>query len=283
MKFKANFQYKANNFQMDDCQIEKVVDLSAGEFAALTVTPLRDHSAVADNRSCMFSEGGVMHCLLALEQGGRDGLLIESEGYNYPRYAAFVPGIRDIVNAEMDRAADYIIQHGIGRTESGSWCVYFEELEEHLGLNVQTGNGLDSMLRAALKRRPEVAAVDMHDGCIEMEYSPEYRQQLNSNSEREPPELRLKDVMPLLKGGGMTFLCHEDAEISVLAENLRLLSVSGQQDHEALLNARVSEICPAPEGVEVGLTGVEPEELVRFKEDCEAFQQAEQAMGPTMG
>lgn len=29
MKFKANFQYKPNNFQMDDCQIEKVIDLSA--------------------------------------------------------------------------------------------------------------------------------------------------------------------------------------------------------------------------------------------------------------
>ena len=283
MKFKANFQYKPNNFQMDDCQIEKVVDLSASEFAALTVTPLRDHPAVAANRSCMFSENGVMHCLLALEQGGGDGLLIESEGYDYPRYAAFVPGIRDIVNAELDRAADYIIQHGIDRTESGSWCVYFEELQEQLGLTVQAGNGLDSMLRAALKRRPEVAAVDMHDGCIEMEYRPEYRQQLNSNSERELPELRLKDIMPLLKGGGMTFLCHEETEVSVLAENLRLLTASGQQNYAALFNARVSEICPSPEGVEVVLTDVEPEELVRFNEDCEAFQQAEQAMGPAMG
>lgn len=279
MRYKANFQYKPNNFQMDDCQIEKVVDLSAGEFAALTVTPLRDHPAVAANRSCMFSENGVMHCLLALEQGGRDGLLIESEGYDYPRYAAFVPGIRDIVNAEMDRAADYIIQHGIGRTESGSWCVYFEELQEQLGLTVWAGNGLDSMLRAALKRRSEVAAVDMHDGCIEMEY----RQQLNSNSERELPELRLKEVMPLLKGGGMTFLCHEESDSSVLVENLRLLTVSGQEDYAALLNARVSEICPSPEGVEVVLTGVAPEELVRFKDDCESFQRAEQSMGPTMG
>ena len=282
MKYKANFQYKPNNFQMDDCQIEKVVDLSAAEFAALTVTPLRDHPAVAANRSCMFSENGVMHCLLALKQGGGDGLLIESEGYNYPRYAAFVPGIRDIVNAEMDRAADYIIRHGISKSESGSWCVYFEELQEHLGLNIQAGNGLDSMLRAALKLRPEVAAVDMHDGCIEMEYRPEYRQQLNSDPGDELPGLRLKDVMPLLKGGGMTFLCHEDSEISVLAENLRLLTVSGQRDYAALLNARVSEICLSPEGVEVVLTGVEPEELTRFKEDCEAFQQAEQAMGPIM-
>ncbi len=283
MKYKAIFQYKPINFQMDDCRIEKVVDLPAGEFAALTVTPLRDHPAVAANRSCMFSENDVMHCLLALGQGSNDGVLIESEGYNFPRYAAYVPGMRDIVNAEMDRAADYIIQHGISRTDSGSWCVYFEELEEHLGLNVQTGNGLDSMLRAALKQRPEVAAVDMHDGCIEMEYRQEYCRQLNRNPGVELPGLRLKDVLPLLKGGGMTFLCHEESDSSVLAENLRLLTASGQQDHEALLNARVSEICPSPEGVEVVLTGLAPEELERFKDDCEAFQQAEQAMGPAMG
>ena len=28
MKFKTNFQYKASNFQMEDCRIEKVVELS---------------------------------------------------------------------------------------------------------------------------------------------------------------------------------------------------------------------------------------------------------------
>ena len=283
MKFKANFWEKPVNFEMDDCQIEKVVELSHEDFCRLKITPLADQPFLVENKSCMFHMDGVIHCLLALGQGSNDGMLIDAERYNYPRIAAYVPGMRDIVNAEMDRAADYIIQHGIDRTGSGSWCVYFEELQEHLGLNVQTGNGLDSMLRAALKRRPEVAAVDMHDGCIEMEYRPEYRQQLNSDSGHELPGLRLKDVMPLLKGGGMTFLCHEESDSSVLAENLRLLTVSGQQNYAALLNARVSEISPSPEGVEVVLTGVAPEELARFKEDCEAFQQAEQSMGPTMG
>ena len=283
MKFKANFLCKPGNFQMDDCRIEKVVELSRDEFYNLKIIPLQDHTFIAENKRYMFCDEEAIHCLLALGSDSHDGVLIESSGYDYPRYAAYVPGMRDIVNAEMDRAADYIIRHGIDRTESGNWCVYFEELEEQFGLTVRAGNGLDSMLRAALKRRPEVAAVDMHDGCIEMEYRPEYRQQLNSDSGRELSGLRLKDILPLLKGSGVTFLCHEDAEISVLAENLRLLTASGQQDYAALLNARVSEISPSPEGVEVVLTGVAPEELARFKEDCEAFQRAEQSMGPTMG
>ena len=81
----------------------------------------------------------------------------------------------------------------------------------------------------------------------------------------------------------MIFLCHEEAEQSVLAENLRLLTESGQEDHAALLNASVSEICNTLEGVEVVLTDVDPEELVRFNKALDAFMEAEQAMGPVMG
>ena len=128
--------------------------------------PLRDHPAVAANKDYMYSESGVMHCLLAMERGGSDGLLIESEGYDFPRYAAFVPGIRDIVNAAMDRAADYIIRQGIEKSGARSRCICFEELEEHLGLTIQEDSGLDNMLQAALERRPETASVDMSDGGI---------------------------------------------------------------------------------------------------------------------
>ena len=280
MKFKTNFQYKASNFQMEDCRIEKVVELSHEDFCRLKITPLDDQPFITENKDCMFKKDGIMHCLLALEQGGNDGVLIDAEGYNYPRYASYVPGMRDIVNAEMDRAADFIIRWGTENTASGCWCVYFEDLEKHLDLTVREGSGLDSMLRSALKQRPEVAAVDMHDGCIEMEYHPEYCQRLKEN---KVPELLLKDLLPLLKGSGLMFLCHEEAEQSVLVENLCELTDTGQEDHAALLSARVSEICDTPEGTEIVLTGVDPEELVRFNEAHDAYMEAEQAMGPTMG
>ncbi len=277
MKMKADFKYKPDNFQMDNCQIEKVVELSPEEFSALTVTPLRDQPCVAANKGCMFSKDGVLHCLLALGQGSNDGVLIESEGYNFPRYAACVPGMRDIVNAEMDRAADYIIRNGMENTGNGSWCVHFKELEEQLDLTVREGSGLDSMLRAALKRRPEVAAVDMHDGCIEVECRPEYCRRLNRSSEL--PDLRLRDLLPLLNGS-MTFLCHEEADRYVLAENLRLLTEAGQEDYAALLNARVASIENLPDGTDVVLTEVDSAELARFNEAYDAFIEAEQAMGP---
>ena len=279
MKFKANFVEKPANFQMDDCQIEKVVELSHEDFGRLKITPLVAQPFLSENKDCMFRRDGVIHCLLALGQGSNDGVLIDAERYNYPRLAAYVPGMRDIVNAEMNRTADYIIRQGTEKSMSANWCVPFGELEEQLGLTIREGNGLDSMLRAALRRRPEVATVDMRDGCIELEYHPEYCRRLK---EEELPGLRLKELLPLLKGGPI-FLCHEEAEQSALAENLRLLTGAGQEDHAALFNARVSEINETPEGTEVVLTDVAPEELVRFNEAYDAFMEAEQAMGPTMG
>ena len=279
MKFKTNFQYKASNFQMEDCRIEKVVELSHEDFCRLKITPLDDQPFIMENKDCMFKKDGIMHCLLALEQGGNDGVLIDAEGYNYPRYASYVPGMRDIVNAEMDRAADFIIRWGTENTASGGWCVYFEDLEKHLDLTVREGSGLDSMLRSALKQRPEVAAVDMHDGCIEMEYHPEYCRRLNSTLETKAPELCLKDILPVLAGGGLTLLTHEEADCVVLPENLLKLSAAGREDYAGLLDARVAEIVPGLEGTEVVLTNVAPEELARFNEEYEAFTEAELSMG----
>ena len=283
MKFKANFVEKPVNFQMDDCQIEKVVELSHEDFCRLRITPLADQPFIRENKDCMFHRDGVIHCLLALGQGSNDGVLVDAEQHDCARLAAYVPGMRDIVNAQMDRAADFIIRWGTESTTSGSWCVYFEDLEEHLDLTVREGSGLDSMLRAALKRRPEVAAVDMHDGCIETEYHPEYCQRLSNNFEPENKPLRLKDIFPLLSGGSKVFLCHEEKGDPVPAENMKKLIDAGQGDFAALLNAQVLEIRPTSLHTWFMLNDVAPEELVRLHEAYDAFREAERSMGPVMG
>lgn len=205
MKMKANFQYKPSNFQMDDCEIERVVELSREDFGRLKITPLEDQPFIAENKDCMFSRDGVLHCLLALEKDGNDGILIESEGYDYPRYAAYIPGMRSILSAEMA-----------------------------------------------------------------------------SGQEHRLPEIRVKDILPLLKGGGI-FLRHEEAERAIQAESLCLLAKAGQEDFAALLSASVCEIRETPEGTEAVLTGIAPEELTRFGEAFDAFMEAEQAMGFIMG
>lgn len=202
MKMKANFLCKPSSFQMDDCQIERVVELSYGEFCDLKLAPLRDRTFIAENRDCMFSQDGVMHCLLALGENSNDGILIEAAGYSYPRYAAYVPGMRDILNAEMDRAADYIIQQGTENTYSGNWCIYFPDLKEHLGLTIQEGNGFEMFLLEALYRRPEVAGVEIIRDCIDISYYADFCPKVDTGDFEEEIDIAHQQI----SGNGMSML-----------------------------------------------------------------------------
>ena len=170
MKIKANLLNKPVNFQMDDCQIEKVVELPRDQFSALVITPLTNQPFIAENKRWMFADNSAVHCLLALGQGSDDGVLIYSGGYDYPRLAAYLPGMRDILNARLERAADLIVHQGTEATENGSWSISCEELEKQTGITVRRGNGLDGMLLEALMRRSEVASVSMTDTGIDMAY-----------------------------------------------------------------------------------------------------------------
>ena len=170
MKIKANLLNKPVNFQMDDCQIEKVVELPRDQFSALVITPLTNQPFIAENKRWMFADDSAVHCLLALGQGSDDGVLIYSGSYDYPRLAAYLPGMRDILNARLERAADFIVHQGTEATENGSWSISCEELEKQTGITVRRGNGLDGMLLEALMRRSEVASVSMTDTGIDMAY-----------------------------------------------------------------------------------------------------------------
>ena len=262
-------------------QVDKVVDIPNTQFAAFLMSPLDSHDFIRHNSVEPHQGTGHDHCLLVLGEGRTDGVLVQC-GDGRAVYSAYVTGARDVVQARLDRVADFIISQGTQRTASGSWYVYCEELDEKFGVVIQEGNGLDAILKETLERRPEVAQVDISLQHIETTFRPEFCAQLCGSAEKTQPDIRLRDILPLLKGGGLTFLTHEEADRSVLAEHLNRLTDAGREDHAALLNARVAEISPSPEGTEVALTDVDPQELVRFNRALETFEAAEQAMGPTM-
>lgn len=282
MKIKADLIRYPERLRPAWCQVEKVVELPGPEFNSFLITPQKEQPFLADNAELMYERKCVNHCLLVLGEGRTDGVLVDSGGSALPQYAAYLPQARAIVNAELERAVDHIVRQGTEHTASGYWCVYCEELKERFGLTIPEGSGLDTMLKDALERRPEVAAVEIHDGAIETTFHPEFCVGLTGSALDEKPDIRLRNILPLLTGGGLTFLTHEEADTSVLAENLRELTPTGREDHAALLNARVSEICATSEGIEVVLADVAPEELARFNRAYEGHQTAEQAMGPTM-
>ena len=279
MKIKADLIRHLERLRPSWCQVEKVVELSGPEFDAFLIDPQEEQAFLADSAELMHRWDGVTGCVLVLAGGRPDGVLVDSEGTARARYAAYLPQARSILNAELERAADHIVHHGTEHTASGYWCVYCEELAEKFGLIIPEGSGLDTMLKETLERRPEVAAVEIGSGAIETTFHPEFCKGFKGSVDEKKPGLRVRDVLPLLMGGGLVFLTHEEARTSVLAQFLQELTPTGQEDYTALLDARVAEIYPSSEGLEVVLTDVAPEELERFNEDYENFQDAEQAMG----
>ena len=261
-------------------QVDKVVELPNALFATFMERPLDRYEFIRENEVDTQQYDGIGHCLLVLAEGRPDGVLVQCGEDGRADYTAYVAGARDIVQARLDRVADFIIHQGTERTASGGWYVYCEELEELFGIAIREGNGFDAMMRERLEHRPEVAWAEVGLEHIETTFRPEFCAGLRGSAAQEKPDIRLRDILPLLAGGGLTFLCHEEADRPVLAENLRELTASGHEDYAALLNARVSEIAPTPEGTEVVLTDVAPEELARFNEAYDAFEEAEQAMGP---
>ena len=282
MKIRAELGRQRAPLWPQEHMVDKVLELPSVPFAILLMKPLDRYDFIAQNKVEPHQADGLTHCLLVLGDDRTDGVLIQCSNDGRAMYSAYVAGAKDVVQARLDRIADFIVSQGTERTASGSWCVYCEELEEKFGAAIWEGSGLDTMMKDTLERRPEVADVTMRSGAIETTFHPEFCARLHDSKPEEKPDIRLRDILPLLTGGGLTFLTHEEADTSVLAENLRELTTTGREDHAALLNARVSEISSGPEGTEVVLTDVDPEELARFNLACEAHQEAEQAMGPMM-
>ena len=253
MKIRAEMGRRHAPLWPHEYQVDKVVELPNTAFASFMIQPLDSYDFIRGNRVEPHQGTGLNHCLLLLSDDRTDGALVQCGDDGRAMYAAYVAGARDVVQARLDQVADFIVSQGAQRTASGSWYVYCEELEEKFGVTIREGSGLDAMLIKTLERRPEVAQVDISLQHIETTFRPEFCAQHQT--------------------------AHEEAGASVLAENLRELTSVGREDHAALFNARVSEISPGPEGVEVVLIDVDPQELARFNQAYEDHQAAEWAMG----
>jgi hypothetical protein len=158
-----NLTYKPATFNHKPCVIEKVVVLSGAEFDSLVTRPHENRGFIAENRDLMWEDAGSYHCLMALGEGRGDAVLIEAEGSNYARKAAFLPGGRIILEHGIERAADYIIQTAAPEPETLSWEIGYGSLKDATGLVVKEDNGIGAMLLEALQQRPELDDVELRE------------------------------------------------------------------------------------------------------------------------
>ncbi len=84
--------------------IEATVELEKKEYEYFTNNLLRDFDFIACHKDKMKVDSDkIWHCILITSKGAKDGILVESEGYHYARYAAYYDEERFVTDKLMEQ------------------------------------------------------------------------------------------------------------------------------------------------------------------------------------
>ena len=277
---KAIFERKPSDFDLRNFEVSKTIRLPADVFEAVLQKPMRDYDFIQDNIEQMHCDSsGVYHCLLLTGEGRNDGLLVESEGYGYCRYASYVPNISALtspalqqLNELMTAAADYIVTTGTQNTTEGNWIIGFGELAQQTGFE-HDFNSMDTLLDM-LHEREEVANVELGDSgidvCYYLDFCPQYGGQTEETEPEQLPELpspvsRLKDLLHLHWED--IHLLHKDVEVqpaTIVELDEHTLTDAGREAWADVMDAEVVKVYNGYYGLQMELDKVKPSRLEEF-------------------
>ena len=86
----------------------KVIELPSQRFQQFSRALLADYDFIAENKNSIRHDDDARHCLLILDAEGKDGFLVDPQGYNYARYSAFVPNARSLLTPDMGNDRSYL-------------------------------------------------------------------------------------------------------------------------------------------------------------------------------
>lgn len=261
MHIKGIMARKEPRFHLCECTIEKVVVLPELEYLHFCERMLEKYDFIAENRNLMRTENlhgkELYHCLLVMGEDSEDGVLVESEGADYARYASYQPNVKSYLREQMRMAADDILHGELGKQEDGSWLLGWDDIKEHLDITVSQTNGIGQLLVDEMNRREEVAEVIAAEDGMEMS--------MILARDKNAGMMDLFSVM----GCNLTDVClrHEKASgyneiISKLNRNT--LTTEGRKDWQDILSARVCSITSGSEYTILTLSGCNPGRLSEF-------------------
>lgn len=96
MKINAILRCKETEYKPKQYEVSEVIVVSNAEFRNIMKEPLKD-------RECLSGRHGEDTCVLLLSETGDDGILVDTQGYDYPRYSAFIPKAKIIANEFIQR------------------------------------------------------------------------------------------------------------------------------------------------------------------------------------
>ena len=185
MQAKAIFHRKEACFEPSECEIEKVIQLSDSDFARFQQMLLDNYDFLREHAELMRVEGSVTHCLLVVGESFEDGILVNSEGSDYARYAAYFPNAKSFLltqgqtlaadtppsavvgvsaallayGEKMDKILDAVINQALDNHDQSAYILSLSEVQE-----TYDNDTIDTELFIAmLRERPEIVDMDVGD------------------------------------------------------------------------------------------------------------------------
>lgn len=105
MNIKAIFHRKVPELDLKDCVFDRVVFLPDDRYRQFQKNMLDDYDFIRQYRDEMYQDGNTVHCILVKGMNSSDGILVNSEGSGYARYAAYLPAAQAFLNEQkMEQA-----------------------------------------------------------------------------------------------------------------------------------------------------------------------------------
>lgn len=108
--------HKPTSLVTKQCKVERWINLSSYEFNRLLHDPMRECEAVRACKDLMCEEEKGCRCIMLLNEDKGDGILVQADGYDYARYAMFVPNAAAIYEQQTMTQAESDLQTVIRET-----------------------------------------------------------------------------------------------------------------------------------------------------------------------
>ena len=192
MIVKVTPQRKEPEIKAQPWEIERTVELPPGEFRYFKEHLLKDQSFIAEHSEEMHMDSsGVTHGMLVLCEGIDDGILVNSEGFAYARYAAYLSGARtlSLMNrypslrdfcVQMDGLVDKYVQQALAGQEDGRFCISYSDIDAEVekGIFNEDLSAFDwRLFLDMLSERPEFDEVESTQNEIYFTIAPEFVQE----------------------------------------------------------------------------------------------------------
>ena len=169
IKTNAIFHRKMIQIEAQPCVIEAIELMNQEQYDSFSRNMLADRDFIRDRKKDMYvDENGTLHGLLVLNEDSGDGVIIDSNGYDYARYVGFMPNIKPYIDQQIAHVADQIFKEASENTSNGSWTVFIDEIAEHYDLSVTANNGIGTLLLNELQSREEIAEISLEDNCFDL-------------------------------------------------------------------------------------------------------------------